>query len=124
MASSFQFGFSNPESYSDWAKYAGLDRKTGMFSDTQQTTGVAPPETFGQMVEQKLAPVQQAFSTIANVGSQIGQGNFMGAYNTMTTKPKVGVAPNLATQAPTTPQTIGPVGDYDYMHSLKNMENQ
>lgn len=124
MASSFQFGFSNPDSYSDWAKYAGLDRKTGMFSDTTQNTGVAPPETFGQMVEQKFAPVQQAFSTISNAGTQLGQGNFMAAYNTMTTKPKVGTPPNPVTQAPAVVKTIEPVGDYDYMHSLKNMENQ
>lgn len=30
MSNAFQFGYGNPSNFSDWAAYAGLDRKTGM----------------------------------------------------------------------------------------------
>ena len=40
MAESFKFGYGNPANFSDWASYAGLDRKTGMM----RPEGVSPTE--------------------------------------------------------------------------------
>lgn len=30
MAEAFKFGYGSPSTFSDWANYAGLDRRTGM----------------------------------------------------------------------------------------------
>jgi hypothetical protein len=84
MADSFQFGFANPAGYSDWAKYAGLDRTTGGFatpSQPNQTAGVAPPQTINEYAQQAIAPVTKAFNNYSNAANQIGQGNVMGAVN-------------------------------------------
>jgi len=40
MAEAFKFGYGNPANFSDWASYAGLDRKTGMM----RPEAVSPPE--------------------------------------------------------------------------------
>lgn len=57
MAEAFKFGYGNPANFSDWATYAGLDRKTGMMRpepisptgesasdipDTDMPSGIAP----------------------------------------------------------------------------------
>lgn len=89
MASAFQFGFGSPENFSDWAGYAGLDRKTGEFAPAAPDTGIAPPATLGELFEQKaIAPAQKAFdkakgvgTMISNTANQISQGNAVGAYN-------------------------------------------
>lgn len=107
MASAFQFGFGSPENHSDWATYAGLDRRTGEFAPSAPDTGVAPPTTFGELFEQKaIAPAQKALgnlqntaSIISNTASQISQGNAVGAYNA-----SKGMKPATPTQAPTTVQ--------------------
>ena len=121
MASSFQFGYSNPENFSDWAKYAGLDRKTGMVS-APPSTGVPPPETFAELANQQLQAVQQKVSNVgnmfSNVGSQLGQGNVMGAINATRAVP-----PSTPQPAVTTPvQTpMAPVS-YDFSGRLKKLE--
>ena len=89
MASSFDFGYGNPNNFSDWASYAGFDRKTGQMQPPSADAGVPPPETFGELYDQKVATpfnnaVQgvQAFGTnMSNAATQVGQGNGMGAIN-------------------------------------------
>lgn len=85
MAESFQFGFGNPAGYSDWAKYAGLDRTTGGFAaptaGSQTAAGVEPPATFGEYAKQAVAPITNAFQNYSNAANQLGQGNVMGAVN-------------------------------------------
>lgn len=121
MASAFQFGFGNPESYSDWAKYAGLDRKTGMFSEAPKTTGVAPPETFQELANQQIQGIQQKISNVgtmvSNVGTQLGQGNVMGAINATRAVP-----PTQST-SPVQVTPMAPVS-YDFTARLRNLENQ
>lgn len=120
MASSFQFGFANPENFSDWAKYAGLDRKTGMMAPVPQT-GVAPPETFQDLANQQIQGVQQKISNVgtmvSNVGTQLGQGNVMGAFNATRAVP-----PTQSTN-PVQVTPMAPV-NYDFTTRLRNLENQ
>lgn len=71
---SFQFGFGNPEGYSDWAKYAGFDRKTGNFA-------VAPPD-------QNVPTLDQITERASQVGNELSQGNFVDAF-----KAYQGIAP-------------------------------
>ena len=88
MPSSFQFGFGAPDNYSDWAQYAGMDRKTGDFAATPAGTAVPPPATTMQELYQQkvVAPiqstvgkVQSGISTVKNSVNQLSQGNVVGA---------------------------------------------
>lgn len=122
MASAFQFGYGKPENFSDWARYAGLDRKTGMMAPSAPT-GVAPPETFEDLANQQISNVKTQTTNVgnmfSNVGAQLGQGNVMGAINATR-----GVPPNPA--QPITPvqnTQMAPV-NYDFTSRLKNLENQ
>jgi len=108
MASAFQFSFSDPVNYSDWANYAGLDRKTGMFAASTPDTGIAPPATMEEMFQQKaIAPMEKAFGNVKNTAnmigntvSQIGQGNVVGAYNASRNKTPVMPATTVTEPAP------------------------
>jgi hypothetical protein len=64
MASAFQFA--NPADFSDWARYAGFNRKTGEI-------GVAPDST------PSMSDLQ---NRIGNTGDQLQQGNFVQAMKT------------------------------------------
>jgi hypothetical protein len=89
MASAFQFGYGNPDNYSDWAGYAGLDRKTGDFGAVPPSTApVQPPATsVGELYQQKVAApmaagigkVQSAMNSAKNSFNQLSQGNVVGA---------------------------------------------
>ena len=84
MAESFQFGFANPAGYSDWAKYAGLDRTTGGFAappTSQISAPVQPPSSFSEYAQQAVAPITTAFQNYSNAATQLGQGNIVGAVN-------------------------------------------
>lgn len=104
MASSFDFGYGNPNNYSDWATYAGFDRKSGTMSAPSYDAGVAPPETFGDLFEQKVVKpfgnvsqnIQSFGTNVSNAATQLGQGNGMGAVNAVR-----GVKPVLPMQQPT-----------------------
>lgn len=95
MATSFDFGYANPNNFSDWANYAGFDRKTGTMAAPSADLGVAPPETFGELFEQKVAKpfsntlqnVQTFGTNMSNAATQLGQGNAMGAFNASRGKP-------------------------------------
>jgi len=99
-ASSFDFGYGAPDNFSDWAKYAGFDRKTGTIA-APTDGGIAPPETFGELIDQKVVnPFNksvenfQAFgSNLSNAATQLGQGNGMAAVNAVR-----GVKPVLPNQ--------------------------
>jgi hypothetical protein len=117
MSGAFQFAYGDPSNYSDWASYAGLDRKTGMFAASAPDTGVPPPSTMEEMWQQKaVAPAEKAFGNLkntatmlGNTASQIGQGNVVGAYNASR-----GVVP--VTPTPTTTQpalTTQPAPDWN-----------
>ena len=90
MASSFQFGYADPSNFSDWANYAGFDRKTGQMTSSSSDAGVPPPETFGELFDQKVANpfnkavqgVQAVGTNLSNATTQLGQGNVMTAVNT------------------------------------------
>ena len=109
MASSFQFAFGNPVNYSDWANYAGLDRKTGMFSASVPDAAVPPPATMDELFQQKVvAPAEKAFGNVKNTAnmigntvSQIGQGNAVGAYNAA--RGKAPISPVVTTTTVTPP---------------------
>jgi hypothetical protein len=108
MAGAFQFAYGDPSNFSDFANYAGLDRKTGMFAASAPDTGVPPPTTMEELWQQKaVAPAEKAMgaikntvSNISNTASQIGQGNAVGAYNASR-----GKAPVTATPTVTPPAT-------------------
>jgi hypothetical protein len=87
MASSFQFGYGAPDNYSDWATYAGLDRKTGQFAaSAAQPPGVAPPESFGEMFEQKakqaVVPVNKIIDQVSAFGKKVSQPSIPGQVTT------------------------------------------
>ncbi len=77
-----QFGinFGDPKGFADWTKYAGFDSNKPMM-------GVAPPSTGG------MAPVSptmaQVGQRVSDIGTQLGQGNLMGAVKTFQGGPAV-----------------------------------
>lgn len=121
MATAFQFGFGSPETFSDWAGYAGLDRKTGEFAAFTPDTGIAPPTTLGELFEQKaIAPVQKSWdkvkstgNMIANTANQISQGNAVGAYNAAK-----GVKPVTASPMPSVGQQTQEQGDWGFQSHI------
>ena len=69
MSGTFQYGYGNPDSYSDWAKYAGLDRKTGGFStDSSFSKGLALEQADAEAKDKKAVaaavPVSDAGSAV------------------------------------------------------------
>lgn len=107
MAEVFQFGFGDPNNYSDFAKYAGLDRKTGMPEATYlgNGEGVAPPESLSEVWQKKavdpfnkkIEGIQNQAQNFSNAMTQFGEGNFVKGVNAMK-----GTSPSSATQATTT----------------------
>lgn len=107
MAQAFQFGFGDPNNFSDFAKYAGLDRKTGMPEayDLGSKEGVAPPENLADVWQQKavdpfnrrIEGIQNQAQNFSNAMSQFGEGNFVKGVNAMR-----GASPSAATQTTTT----------------------
>jgi hypothetical protein len=84
MAQNFQFA--SPSNYSDWANYAGFDRKTGEQQGYAPSGGVAPTN-ISDFMSQAIAPAQQKMDMLSGVAANIGQGNMTGAYNAMKQKP-------------------------------------
>lgn len=105
------FKFAPPRGFSDWTKYAGFDRTTGMVPG-----GVAP--SFGML---PVAPsdsrtLQQQLSDAGTAVQQLSQGNVSQAYNTM-----VGQAPAVPqTAQPQTQQQTQPEAPdvFDYLSGL------
>ena len=77
MAQAFQFG--SPSDYSDWANYAGFDRKTGEQEAFKPSEGVAPPSTAAEYLTQAIAPIQQKMGMMSSAMNNAGKGNMIGA---------------------------------------------
>lgn len=115
------FTFADPKQYSDWAGYAGFDRKTGGMEDAPLKQGVPPPQDFNQYLNQRLEPVQNIMSNAGNFANQVGSGNVAGAISTAKNM-RQGVAPTAPT-APTAPATPAlPEPAYQYEHGLEDDE--
>ena len=88
----FNFAQSNPDTYADWAKYAGFDRTTGTIhnavapqSTAQQNAGIQPPQSIKDLYSQKIGQIGQKFTNIGNAADQLSQGNLMNAASAMNT---------------------------------------
>lgn len=107
--SSLKFDFASPKTFGDWATYAGFDRVTGQIEPpTAAPQGVAPPQNFGELAQQKFSNVSNMMGAVAPAMAQLGQGNVMGAVGTMRSA--------RSPVATTAPQQID--NSYDYTHGL------
>lgn len=82
--------------FQDWSNLTGpsdiLKASFGM--QKQGAAPVAPPQNWGQAMDQAIAPFQQKFENVSNAMGQLGQGNTFGAYAAMKgQKPMVGPQP-------------------------------
>ncbi len=113
------FTFADPKQYSDWAGYAGFDRKTGEMEQAPAKQGIPPPQDFNQYLNQKLAPVQNIMSNAGNFATQVGAGNFGGAMATAQNM-RQAVPPNepTAPTAPMAPAAPAPQPAYQYEYGL------
>lgn len=116
------FTFADPKQYSDWAGYAGFDRKTGEMEQTPAKQGIPPPQDFNQYLNQRLQPVQNIMSNAGNFATQVGAGNFGGAMSTANNM-RQAVPPNAAPAAPMAPAApAAPEPAYQYEHGLDEDE--
>jgi hypothetical protein len=98
--------WSNPGQFSDLSTYSGLDDKKGMESLTdaykKASFGIQPPDT-GAPPSPSAVPPPSLFGNISNTASQLGQGNFSGAANSlglhMPTLPTIGGASPMASSS-------------------------
>jgi len=106
------FDFASPNQYGDWTQYAGFNRTTGEVEGMKAAQqGVAPPESLGDYMGQKLGSLSGMAGAVAPAMAQLGTGNVMGAMNTMKQ------ARNPAQQTMPTQQPA-PMMGYDYTHGL------
>jgi hypothetical protein len=105
------FNFASPFEFSDWARYAGFDRKTGEMQSSPMATGIKPPEDMQQYLQQRFAPVQNKMNAIAPAAQQISQGNIVQGMNTYRAG-QPAMTPTVPGQAPATPNV------YDYTYGL------
>jgi len=110
-----QFDFASPSQFSDWAQYAGFNRNTGEVEGNQNTQqAIKPPENFGDYMNQRMGSAEGMANAVVPAMAQLGQGNVMGAVNT------VRQARNPAQQTTTSPiQQIAPISGYDYTHGIE-----
>lgn len=80
---SMKFDFASPSNFSDWATYAGFDRKTGEIEPSRLSEAVKPPESFSDLIGQKTAGFQKTAAAVAPAMAQFGQGNMMQGINTL-----------------------------------------
>ena len=117
------FTFADPKQYSDWAGYAGFDRKTGGMEEAPLKQGIPPPQDFNQYLNQRLAPVQNIMSNAGNFASQVGAGNFGGAMSTANNmRQAVPPTESTAPAAPMAPAAPAPQPAYQYEHGLDEDE--
>jgi hypothetical protein len=91
--------WANPDQYSDMSTYSGLDDKKGMMSledaYKKAALGIEPPNTGSTAA----VPPPNLFGNISNTASQLGQGNFSGAANSLGIKtPSIPTIPTFGTQ--------------------------
>ena len=88
-----KFDFSSPSEYSDWANYAGFNRKTGEI-DNVPSGAISPTDS---LIENPLDKITKTFDTISNIGSSIGSGDIKGAISAYKTRNNTqGVPPTPA----------------------------
>lgn len=97
--------------FGNWQQYAGMPTdRTFQGSSGAAPTGVPPPSSFSEMIDQNVEGFGKKVSGIAanvgNAASQLGQGNVMQAANAAMGRPPIPNAPK-APAAPT-------LQDYDY----------
>jgi len=115
------FTFADPKQYSDWAGYAGFDRKTGEMEQAPAKQGIPPPQDFNQYLNQRLQPVQNIMSNAGNFATQVGAGNFGGAMSTAQNM-RQPVPPTEAPTAPMAPAAPAPQPAYQYEYGLDEDE--
>ena len=82
--------------FQDWSNLTGPSDflKASFGVPKQAVAPVAPPQNWGQAMDQAIAPFQQKFENVSNAMGQLGQGNTFGAYAAMKgQKPMVGPQP-------------------------------
>lgn len=110
--SSLKFDFASPKAFSDWTQYAGFNRNTGQIEPpAAPVQGVAPPQSLSELAQQKFSNVSNMMGAVAPAIAQLGQGNVMGAVETMRS-----ARSPAAPAAPGAPQQID--NSYDYTHGL------
>lgn len=77
MAEAFQFGYGNPANFSDWASYAGLDRKSGMMRSNPVSPTGEPAQPENDIPEQNMsigiAPIAPpSITSISPMGNPAG----------------------------------------------------
>lgn len=125
----FQFGFANPQKYSDWAAYAGLDRNTGGFAPPSAGAPVKPPGSFSEFFNQPTAGIQNAmtgvkntFSNLGAMAGQFGQGDFKGAFGTAQNLQGAPVMPQTGAAQPGATPAAQQRDPYDYTKNLDDDE--
>ena len=71
--------------FQDWSNLTGPSDllKASFGVQKQAAAPVAPPQNWGQAMDQAIAPFQQKFENVSNAVGQLGQGNTFGAYSAM-----------------------------------------
>jgi hypothetical protein len=78
------FEFASPSGFSDWTKYAGFDRTTGMLGSAPTSLSdqpVEPISSLSDLGQKIIAPVANTFNKLSAVGSSLSSGDMAGAYN-------------------------------------------
>lgn len=106
-----KFDFASPSTYGDWATYAGFNRKTGEIEPSRFAEAVKPPESFGELIDQKTEGLTKPFGAVAPAMAQFGQGNVLQGINTL--RGAKAKQPAAAPGAPAAPAVVDPnVHDY------------
>lgn len=86
--------------FEDWANQTGPSDLLKQAFGIQRPAGannsapVAPPQNWGEAMDQAVAPFKQKFENVSNAMGQLGQGNTFGAYSSIQgQKPMVGPQP-------------------------------
>lgn len=102
MAGYGAFQFSSPSEYSDWAKYAGFDRRTGEMQSPSMPSGVKPPENMQEYLSQRMSAASDKLAAVAPAMQQATAGNLFQAAQTLrNAKPSLSMQPSQSTQVPT-----------------------
>lgn len=105
------FNFASPSEFSDWARYAGFDRRTGEMEQSPMAQAIKPPENMQQYLQQRFAPAQNKLNAIAPAAQQISQGNVVQGMSTYRAG-QPSVMPTVPGQVPATTSV------YDYTYGL------
>ena len=95
--------------FENWQNMAGPTDALKKMYGASSSGGIAPPpQTFGDLAQQAIAPTMQKFTNISNAFDQAKQGNVVGTYNAYKGNQEV--------------PTTQPVADYDFVHHLNKVK--